>query len=211
MKYLSSAAAAIALVVAIGPAAFAQDAVPPEPEAETQGAAEPTPDLGLSLGEDVNGEEAIGTTYRAAEHGDWEMRCIRAPEGQSDPCNLYQLLTDTDGNDVAEISLFPLPDGGQAVAGATIVTPLETLLTEQVTIVVDSGTAKRYPFTFCAPIGCFSRIGLTDSDVAAFKAGRAATLSIVPFGAPDQRVTLDISLTGFTAGYDAVSAANAAQ
>ncbi len=210
MKYLSSAAAAIALIVAISPAAFAQDAVTPEPEVETDGA-EPTPDLGLSLGEDVNGEDAIGSTYRAAEHGDWEMRCIRTPEGEPDPCNLYQLLSDAEGNDVAEISLFPLPDGGQAVAGATIVTPLETLLTEQVTIAVDSANAKRYPFTFCAPIGCFSRVGLTESDVAAFKAGRAATLSIVPFGAPDQRVTLDISLTGFTAGYDAVAAANAAQ
>ena len=44
--------------------------------------------------------------------------------------------------------------------------------------------------------------------LAAFKAGSKATLTIVPMAAPDQTVDLTISLTGFTAGFEAISGNN---
>ena len=150
------------------------------------------------------GEEAlqVGQPYIAAESGDWALRCLKAEEGSSDPCQLYQLLRDEDGNSVAEISMFPLADGGEAAAGATIVVPLETLLTEQVTISVDGSNARRIPFTFCNGAGCVSRVGFSDEHVNQFKRGNQATLRIVPAAAPDQPVLLTISLTGFTVGFD---------
>ena len=80
--------------------------------------------------------------------------------------------------------------------------------TEQLTMSIDDATPRRYPFTFCAPIGCVSRIGLTAADVGTFKLGNQAVISIVPLGAPDQRVNLAMSLSGFTAGYEAVLEAN---
>jgi len=165
---------------------------------------------GLNLGEEVGAEASeggVGSTYVQAEHGDWEVRCVRAEEGK-DPCQLYQLLSDEAGNAVAEISIFGLPAGQQAAAGATVITPLETLLTAQLTIAVDTAKAKRYPYTFCAAAGCFARIGFTAPDVAGFKAGAKAALTIVPAAAPDEKVVLNLSLKGFTAGYDAVNAAN---
>lgn len=161
--------------------------------------------MGLSMGQQDAG---VGQTYTREEHGDWEVRCIRT-DGGNDPCQLYQLLQDGDGNNVAEISIFPLPEGGQAVAGATIITPLETLLTAQISLRVDSGAVKRYPFSWCSTVGCFSRIGFTADEVSSFRRGAAATLTIRPVAAPDQTVDLKISLSGFTAGYDAVAAANA--
>ncbi|MCC6305823.1 MAG: invasion associated locus B family protein [Rhodobacteraceae bacterium] len=151
------------------------------------------------------GEEVAEETYLAATHGDWQLVCLRADEG-SDPCELQQLLADAEANPVARVNLFPLPPGRQAAAGATIVTPLETLLTEQITIRVDSGQAKRYPFTWCAPVGCIARVGFTAAEIEAFKRGRGATLTIVPVAAPDQPVSLTMSLAGFTAGYDALVA-----
>ncbi|NHW17240.1 invasion associated locus B family protein, partial [Escherichia coli] len=90
-----------------------------------------------------------GSTYVSETFGDWEQRCVRRPEG-NDPCQIYQLLRDADGNAVAEMSVFPLPAGQPAVAGSTIITPLETLLTKNITIAVDGGQARRYPFEFCA-------------------------------------------------------------
>jgi len=132
---------------------------------------------GLSTGTELR---QVGETYIVSEHGDWDLRCIRAPEGQQDPCQLYQLLEDQN---------------------------LETLLTAQVTVSVDGGTAKVYPFTFCTPIGCFSRVGFTAGDVAAFKAGNEAQIVIVPAQAPDQQVRLSVSLAGFTAGFAAVEEA----
>lgn len=174
------------------------------------------PSDGLSMGQQVADPNAPGTVYIREKTGDWEIRCQRAGEGQIDPCNLYQLLTDGQGNAVAEITMFAMPPGQQAAAGAQIITPLETLLTEQITLSVDGGQAKRYPFAFCTQVGCFSQLGLTEEDVNAFRRGAVARMTIVPAGAPDgTTVDLEASLTGFTAGFrvleDIMAQAAAAQ
>lgn len=156
----------------------------------------------LSLGTPV--EDGIGSTYVADTHGDWEIRCIRAEEGQFEPCQLYQLLLDENENPVAEFNVFDIPDEDPVVAGATIVTPLDTLLTPQLRLSVDGGQARQYPFAFCQQIGCFVRLGLTEADLGAFRAGAAAQVTIVPLPAPDQTVNLRVSLTGFTDGYAAL-------
>ena len=202
---------ALSLALGLAGTAMAQDAETPEvpgtlDEPETAPIGDAPTAEGLSTGEVV--DDGIGSTYIESNHGDWEVRCVRTEDG-SDPCQLYQLLNDEQGNSVAEISLFALPEGQQAAAGATIVTPLETLLTQAITLQIDSGQAKRYPFTWCSPIGCVARVGFTDAEIAQMKAGNQARMVIVPVAAPDQQVVLTVSLTGFTAGFDAVSVANA--
>lgn len=160
---------------------------------------------GLDLGTPINEEPAEpqpGQTYTAAIFDDWALRCLKQEEGP-DPCQLYQLLADDEGNAVAEFSLFALPPGGRAAAGATIVAPLETLLTEQLTITVDGSEPRRYAFTFCNAGGCVARVGFTQAEVDQFKRGRNATLRLVPAGAPETEVVLTVSLTGFTAALNA--------
>jgi invasion protein IalB len=202
--------AALGLSLAMGTSALAQEEAAPATDAPAADAAPAQSGQAaqgaddLSLGSEVKAPDGPGTTYTAATFDSWEQRCMRTEDG-SDPCQLYQLLKDGQGTSVAEISLFPLPPGQQAVAGATIVAPLETLLTEQMTISVDGATPKRYPFTWCAPLGCIARVGFTQAEIDGFKKGAKATLTIVPVAAPDQKVVLDISLKGFTAGFDAVS------
>jgi invasion protein IalB len=163
----------------------------------------------LSLGQEVN-SGGIGDTYTAAKFEDWEQRCVRTESG-ADPCQLYKLLKDAEGNNVAEFTVFGLPEGAQspAVAGATFIAPLETLLTSGMRLQIDQGQSKAYPFTFCAQIGCVVRLGFTAEEVAAMKQGANAVITIVPFVAPDQTVDLTVSLKGFTAGLAAVDAANA--
>ncbi|CUH20890.1 Invasion protein B, involved in pathogenesis [Jannaschia seosinensis] len=161
---------------------------------------------GREIGEALGGGPEI---YVREEHGDWEVRCLEAPEGQDDPCQLYQRLTDQQGNPTADVNFFDLPDAaGDIVAGATVLTPLQTLLTEQVTLKVDGGQPRRYPFSFCDQSGCYARMGFTQADVDAFKRGAMATLVVVPALAPDQEAVLEMSLSGFTAGLNAVEAAN---
>ena len=162
----------------------------------------------LSMGE-TDGDQP-GAPYAAEQIGDWTLQCIRT-EGGDDPCQMYQLLSDGDGNAVAEFTLFRLPEGQQAAAGAMVAVPLETLLTQQLTIQVDSSGAKRYPFMFCNTVGCYARVGFTAQDIASFKRGNVAKMSIVPMLAPDQKVELNLSLTGFTATYDKVTVAPAQQ
>lgn len=158
----------------------------------------------LSMGQPAE-EDGPGTPYLGETFGDWEERCVRAEEGSTDPCQLHQLLRDENDNPVTRMSVMPLPEGREAAAGATVVTPLETLLSENVRLSIDGGQAKVYPFTYCTPEGCVARFGFTGSEVDRMKRGANATLVIVPVQAPDQEIALNISLSGFTAGYEALA------
>jgi len=133
---------------------------------------------------------AVGQSYTLAQFDAWEQNCVKA----------------ADGNAVAEFSMFPLPSGQQAAAGATIMVPLETLLTANLVIEVDGGVPKIYPFTFCAQPGCVARVGFTAEEVTQFKKGVKADMTIVPAVDPTKKVVLNISLKGFTAALDAVTA-----
>jgi len=162
--------------------------------------------LVLDTGEPVNDAASDDNTYVKSTHGDWAVQCLRVEEGEPEPCQMYQLLQDQNGGNVAEVSIFRLNNGGQVVAGGTFVVPLETLLTEKLNVRVDSGQAKRYDYSFCTQVGCYARVGFTDEDVTAFRRGSAANVTIVPALAPDQRVTATMSLSGFTAAYEEISA-----
>ncbi|UWQ80959.1 invasion associated locus B family protein [Leisingera sp. S132] len=176
-------------------------------EAETAEQAEQsgsTADQLLDLGEPVNDGPRLGDRYSKEKHGDWDLACIRT-EQENDPCSLLQVLAGPQGNPMAEVSLFRIEQqGGQAVAGATVIVPLETLLPAALTISIDGAPAKRYNYSFCNPLGCVAQIGLTQSDIDAFKKGKEAVLSLRPAPAPDQVVEMKLSLSGFTAGYDVV-------
>lgn len=198
-----------ALTISLGLVTLAAHAQTTPPAAPADSATPSDLSMGSSAapGLPTQAEAEVGKTYLAATFDKWEQRCIKRADG-SDPCQLYQLLKDTDGNDVAEISVFNLPDGAQAAAGATFMAPLETLLTANLKIGVDAKQVKLYPFAFCTKSGCVVRIGFTADEIAALKKGIKATLSIVPAAAPDKVVALELTLKGFTAGYEAVKSAN---
>jgi invasion protein IalB len=166
-------------------------------------------DMGTPVGEDAGAAETpLGQPYILEVSTDWEVRCVRT-QLEHDPCALHQVLQDQQGNSVATIELVNLPGGQDAEAGATIVTPLETLLTRQLTLSIDGGSARQYPFSFCTEQGCVARVGFTPAEVDAFRRGAVARLTIYPAGAPDTAVELDASLSGFTAGFERLTELNA--
>jgi invasion protein IalB len=182
--------------------AVAQDAEPAAPEGTAT-----VP--GLSTGTPLEDTNGIGQPYTLEQHGDWNINCLKAPEGQADPCSMFQLLQDEQDNPVAEMTLFHLGNGGIEGA-ATVTVPLDTLLTEQLTLTVDGANGRRYPFSVCSPAGCQARIGLATADIDLLKKGVKATLTIVPSAAPDVKVPVSVSLTGFTAAYTRVTEINLA-
>lgn len=192
------------LLALSGTSAFAQDSTTEAPATEAPAADAATAE-DLSMG--TPPADGVGSTYNKASFELWDQRCVKTADG-NDPCQLYQLLKDAQGTSVAEINMFSLPEGGEAVAGATVIVPLETLLTAGMRFGIDTAEAKVYPFTFCAQIGCVARIGFTADELAAFKKGAKGVLTIVPAVAPKETVVLDVSLKGFTAGFDAVKASN---
>lgn len=201
----------LAAVLALAAPLAAQDTAAEEPAAQTEAEAAEQPgesaDNVLDLGQPVDGEPReprLGQRYSKEKHGAWDLACVRTEE-ETDPCSLLQVMKGPEGNAIAEFSLFRIEqEGAQAVAGATVIVPLETLLPAALTISVDGAPGKRYNYSFCNQMGCVAQIGLTQGDVDAFKKGKKAVLSLRPAPAPDQVVTMDLSLDGFTAGYNVV-------
>ncbi|MDZ7710529.1 MAG: invasion associated locus B family protein [Roseovarius sp.] len=190
----------LAALLALSTAAGAQEAATDSEGADTPAA----PVAGLDTGREVAGEDQ---SYIKETHGDWSVRCFPNETGE-DLCQMYQLLTESEGNPVAEFTLYKLSNAGNVAAGATVAVPLGTLLTEEMKLSVDDGKAKSYAYSFCTMGGCFSRIGLTGPEVEAMKKGAEATIEIIPAQAPDQTVRIGVSLSGFTAAYDAASTLN---
>lgn len=205
----------LAALIALGGAAYAQDATEGEapateaPAADEAPAAEApateapaTPEL--DMGEST--EQPQVETYVDEVFDDWQRECLRIPGNDGPPpCQITQFLREEpDGAPVGKVSIGKLPAGNEASAGSMIIVPLGVLLTQQMTIGVDSAAPKRYPFRFCDPNGCVAQIGYTAQEIAAFKAGGQATLTVVPVAAPDQQVELPLSLAGFTAAFDSL-------
>ena len=132
--------------------------------------------------------------------GDWQVRC--APEGRE--CFMYQLAVDAQKNPVAEVSILKLPEQAEADAGVTVVTPLGTLLTAGVVVQIDAGEKRQYPFAWCSQVGCFARFGLDNPAVGVMKRGKAGKITLISVGNPQAPVTLDLSLSGFTAAFDSL-------
>jgi len=183
--------------LAAGPV-FAQD---------TDGAPQTTSDTELPLGQAATPQ--VPQIYERETHGDFSVRCARVPDTAVEPCQLFQRLTDANGNPTADVNFFDVAGDGQVQGGATVVTPLQTLLTAEVTLSVDGGVERRYPFAFCDAQGCYSRMGFTAAEMAEFRAGNSVTISVRPALAPDQLVVMNLSLSGFTAGMQAITVAEA--
>ncbi len=152
-----------------------------------------------------NAEPEEGNLYIREEHGDWEVRCLKAADAAAESCRIYQLLLDEDGARVAEINIQPLKNGGKAVAGVDFATPLGTLLTAKVVMRIDSGKPTSYQYNWCDQYGCFSRFGLTEGEVGTLKKGIKATVTIRSVAVPEEAINLNVSLTGFTAGWNAIN------
>jgi invasion protein IalB len=166
--------------------ATADDADPSDQEAVAPDTDLPVPEI----------YEVVRDTF-----DDWEVRC--APDG--DDCFLYQLALDEDENPVAEFSLVRLPEGSEAVAAATVVTPLGTLLPAGLVVQINGGEARQYPFTFCSQVGCFAQLAFTQETISAMRRGRVAQLTLASVAAPSDPVELEVSLIGFTAAFNSLA------
>lgn len=150
-------------------------------------------------------KDVPGTEFVAEEHGDWKIICTSKGKDVEPNCRLYQLLKDEAGAAVAELGIIALAKDSQAAAGVNFVTPLGTLLTAQASMRVDAGQTKRYPFSWCEQAGCITRFGLTNSELDNLKKGSKAVMTITAVASPKAPISLNVSLTGFTAAWDALT------
>lgn len=172
------------------------------------GAEAPGGGIGVEAPVAEGGAAGEGTqSYVLEESQDWRIVCVQTSL-EHDPCVLNQVLTDEGGNPTATVEIINLSDQ-EAEAGVTITTPLETLLSRQITMSVDGGTPRQIAFTYCLEDGCRAQVGFSSQEINAFRRGTEAVMRIFPLVAPDQAVDLRVSLLGFTAGFARIEELNA--
>lgn len=195
--------AAVALMM-MSSTAFAQETTTEETTETTTEATETNTDEQFPVAQE-NTEPQVGEGYLRAKEEAWEIRCIKAEDIADEECRLFNLLSDKDGNSVAQLDMQALPKGGKAVAGVDIATPLGSLLTAQVVMKVDAGKAKRYPYTWCDQLGCYARFGMTEAEINAMKRGAKANIVIASVADPQNPINLEVSLSGFTAAWNTIA------
>jgi invasion protein IalB len=191
---------AIIAFLVVSPVTFAQETATVE-ETDTSNSTE------FKTAEELvqASKPAIGEGYLREKYGEWELRCIKAEVMKDEECRVFNFLVDQDGNTIAQLDMQFLSTGGKAVAGVDIATPLGSLLTAQVVLKIDAGKAKRYPYTWCDQQGCYARFGMTQEEIEAMKRGAKANVIISSVAAPDQPLSMDLSLSGFTAVWNAIA------
>ncbi|MBV2360855.1 invasion associated locus B family protein [Thalassococcus sp. CAU 1522] len=203
MKHALLIAAALAALTAV-PTLAQQTETTSETPAEAPAETPPADAPADQTADAPSGEPAVGDVYQRQE-GDWRLVCEKTLSGE-DPCRMAQLMRDANNNPVMEAELTRLAGENLPAAVMVINTPLLTLLTEGVTLTIDGGSPAKIPFMFCDNQSCVARVNLREQDVSTFKRGNVARVRIVPLAAPDNSVTVDMSLKGFTAAFDSIPA-----
>ena len=144
------------------------------------------------------GADVKRTSYRS-----WEVACL----ADNTNCAMAQIGKDDTGNPVLEMVIRKLPEpleaGGEiAIAVLDVITPLGVVLTEGLTLKIDNGQDAIAPFQVCTEQGCLVREPIAEELIDQLKKGNGATVSVV--AANQGVVNSSISLSGFTAAYDAL-------
>lgn len=139
-------------------------------------------------------------------HGDWQVVCA---EGQGDVCAMRQIGKGPEGSDVLAVTVRALDgvtaeDGRPVPAAIDIVAPLGVALRQGVRVTVDGGQERAAPFEVCMQNGCLVRSPMSEEFLNAMKRGRTARMVVVSTQQGGTEVPVDISLSGFTAAFNAI-------
>lgn len=133
-------------------------------------------------------------------HGDWQMRCDDTQGPGVDICALMQSVTAKDNKNVGITVIIQKHKDNKTLLRAQ--TPLGVLLPGGLGLRVDKTDLGRTIFLRCLPSGCLAEVPLDDKVLKAFRAGAKATFVI--FESPKKGIGLPVSLSGFTAGFNAL-------
>ena len=158
---------------------------------EQPAAGQPAPDPNTTLGE---------------KFGDWQTVCQKVSETEQLCGNVQEVMT-AEG----KLALWAAFGYFQANTGPVMILRLPYDLVDPPTgfrvangmqIAVDGSGQVTVPFEICAPGGCQVGLLLEDKFVGALKAGNKLNVT-VPLST-GQTATINLSLKGFTAAYDAL-------
>lgn len=131
---------------------------------------------------------------------DWTRICETSEDGRRE-CILSQSILSRDGEvEVLKASVgYFSEDGAPAMV---IAAPLGIALRPGVGLRVDQNDPVRIPFERCDPNGCLAGLPLSADMIDTLK--RGARCSVEIHVTPSQPRVLELSLSGFTAGFDSL-------
>jgi len=139
-------------------------------------------------------------------HGDWEVVCA---SGQ-DVCVIRQVGQDSRGQNALVVTVRELDgvtaESGEAVPAAIdIVAPLGVALQAGVRVQIDGGQERGAAYNICVQSGCLVRSPMGAEFLADMKRGVTAAMTfVVPSNQQAREVTVNVSLRGFTAAFNAL-------
>tara|TARA_B100001769_G_scaffold82842_1_gene62977 strand:- start:39 stop:641 length:603 start_codon:yes stop_codon:yes gene_type:complete len=151
----------------------------------------------LSIDDTIMSEPQKTEPYIKERFENWSLKCIKTVNS-IERCEANQIIFNQKQQPVAEISIIKLPKGQVAAAAATIIVPLETILSEGLVLAIQELEPKKYQFKFCNSLGCYSQIGLTEDEVEALKRKEKASIFLKHISSGNQQIVLPMSLDGFT-------------
>ena len=158
----------------------------------------------LSIDDTIMSKPQKTEPYIKERFENWTLKCIK-PMNSIERCEANQIIFNQKQQPVAEISIIKLPKGQVAAAAATIIVPLETILSEGLVLAIQELEPKKYQFKFCNSLGCYSQIGLTDDEVEALKRKEKASIFLKHISSGNQQIVLPMSLDGFTKTFSNVT------
>ena len=158
----------------------------------------------LSIDDTMTSETQKIEPYIKEKFENWTLKCIK-PLNSAERCEANHIIFNQEQQPVAEISIFKLPKDQIAAAAATIIVPLETVLSDGLILAIQELEPKKYQFKFCNSLGCYSQIGLTDDEVEALKKKAKASIFLKHISSGDQQIVLSMSLAGFTKTFSKVT------
>ena len=152
--------------------------------------------LGLASAPAIAQEAAVRET-----HGAWEIRC------KDSSCFMIQIAQDASGAPVLSFGVRKLSEPrveGDAtfIAATEIYTKPGVFLPTGVTLSIDGQQSRRIPFERCFPEGCAALPLVQQQLIDSLKAG--GKVEIIVYANPGEPVAAEVSLSGFTAAYDAL-------
>lgn len=165
-------------------AAYAQEAAPAEaPAAEAPAAEAPAADA--------------AATAAAPANQNWLKVCDPLPDGQQ-ACIMRQVVL-ANGQFLGSFLLRDDP-GQESRLLAVAAVPLGVLLPFGLTWQIDGAKPIRVPYMLCDPTSCATQLVINEQYVNSLKKGN--TLKLTAKNRQNQDLTIEITLSGFTAAYD---------
>lgn len=134
-------------------------------------------------------------------YGDWNMRCETPPGAQGPQCALMQYVVAESRSNVG-LSVIMLKTADGKAKLLRIITPLGVLLPSGLGLKIDDEDIGRAGFVRCVAEGCLAEVIMEDELLNKLRRGQQATFIV--FVSPEDGIGIPISLSGFSAGYDAL-------